>query len=319
MTTLPSRQSGLSILEFMIAVFLGLLVSAGLIQVLMSNKQTSQVQGEVARLQESARFAVESLSRDLRSADHWGCNADIARVTNHVTDTTSAAFFDIENTISGEDGDDEKTPDTLTLIGANLINEARLKPNTALNSASAVGFNNNNYDASKLVGKSIILADCQQSDLFKVESVAGQTLVHNKTLTGDYGDRAFFYSPFKVTYLIKDDNLVRKLNDDEVVIAKGVKNMQIYYGEDVNGNGIASRFVSQEDVQDFNAVVSVKLHLLISTPSSNIAMEAQDNQFAKLLAYQKVDNMSAITAGKYEDNAIYFPFTFTIAVRNRLL
>lgn len=314
-----SRQQGLTLIELMIAVFLGLIVSASLIQVLISNKMTSRVQTEVSRLQESARFAVESISQDLRSADYWGCNEDIARVTNHVTDTTSSAYFDIEKTISGVDGEDEQTPDSIKLIGAKLINEAKLKPNASFNSPSAVGFSDNNIDTSKFVGKAIIIANCLNSDIFRVNAVVGKTFVHNQSLSGDYDNRAFFYSPYEVEYLIKENTLVRKLKDEEIVIANGVKNMQIYYGEDTSGDGFANHFVSQADIGDFNAVVSVKLHLLLSTPSDNVASQPQSNDFAKLIAYQKVDKMSATTAGNYDDNSIYFPFSFTIAIRNRIL
>ena len=313
------KQKGLTLVELLIAIFLGLIVSAGLLQVLLSNKSTSRVQSEVSRLQESARFAVESISQDLRSADYWGCNEDIARVTNHVTDTTSDAYFNIENSISGTDGEDEKTPDSIKLVGAKLINESKLKPDTDINTASSVGFTDNNIDTSDYVGKAIMIANCLQSDIFEVNAVVGKTFVHNQALSGEYDNRAFFYSPFEVEYLIKENKLIRKLNDQESVVASNVKNMQIFYGEDTSGDGFANQFVSQTDVNDFNAVVSVKLHLLLSTPSENVASQPQANDYAKLLAYQKVDNMSATSAGNYDDNAIYYPFTFTIAVRNRIL
>ena len=311
-------QQGLSIVELLIAVFLGLMMSAGLVQVLMSNKVTSRLQNELARLQENGRFAVDSLARDLRSADYWGCTGDKTRVTNHVTDTTSDAYFDIQNAITGEDGTDETTPDSLTLIGATLINEARLKPDTTGNTGTAVGFTANGYNTNGLVDKAIIIANCQQSDIFEVESVVGDTLVHNKALSGVYDDRAFFYSPYKVQYSISGNDLIRNLNGTDTLIASGVKNMQIYYGEDTSADGVANRFVSKTDVTDFNNVVAVKIHLLVSTPSENVAQAQQDNDFAKLLSYIKVDTTGTATT-KHSDKALYYPFTLTIAVRNRVL
>lgn len=313
------KQAGITLIELIIASFLGLLVSAGLIQVLISSKSTSYMQTEVARLQENARFAIESLSRDLRNTDFWGCNEDLVRVTNHVTNTESSAYFNFENAISGLEGTNESIPDAITLIGATLIDETKLKPNTKISTKSAVGFTANNIDPKTLEGKAIIVADCLHSDIFQISSISGNKFIHNQTLTGDYADRAFFYTPFKVEYSIKNERLVRTKDDVEMTVASHVKNMQIYYGEDSNGNGLANHFVSQSDVMDFNAVVSVKVLLLFSTANESIAHQPQTNDFAKIIAYQKFDEMSAITAGTYEDRAIYFPFVFTIAIRNRLL
>ncbi len=63
---LPSR--GFSLVELMIALVLGLLVTGALIQLFLANKITYNVSDGLVRAQESARYAMLTLNRDLRMA-----------------------------------------------------------------------------------------------------------------------------------------------------------------------------------------------------------------------------------------------------------
>ena len=55
--TLPHRQSGLSLVELMIAITLSLLLIAGVLQIFLSSKQTYSTNNALSRVQESGRFA----------------------------------------------------------------------------------------------------------------------------------------------------------------------------------------------------------------------------------------------------------------------
>jgi len=68
------RQSGLSLIELMIAMLLGLLVTAGIITVFLSTSNTSRVQTQLANLQEEGRFAILRISADLRMANGHYCS-----------------------------------------------------------------------------------------------------------------------------------------------------------------------------------------------------------------------------------------------------
>ncbi|MEP6906719.1 MAG: hypothetical protein ABI858_01875, partial [Pseudoxanthomonas sp.] len=58
----------------MVAVVLGLFVAAGVVTVFVSTSNSNKVQIQLARLQEEGRFAITSLSRDLRMANAQYCN-----------------------------------------------------------------------------------------------------------------------------------------------------------------------------------------------------------------------------------------------------
>lgn len=66
---------GFSLVEMMIAVVLGLIVVAGLIQVLLANRKSYQLQQGTNILQQNVRFASDRIGWSLRMADFWGGNA----------------------------------------------------------------------------------------------------------------------------------------------------------------------------------------------------------------------------------------------------
>lgn len=74
-------QDGVSLIELMVALVVGLILLAGLIQVYLSNKQSYNAQEQLARMQENGRFAMELITRDLRRAGFWGGNVDLTAIT----------------------------------------------------------------------------------------------------------------------------------------------------------------------------------------------------------------------------------------------
>lgn len=63
---------GFSLVELMIAVVLGLILVAGVIQVFLGNRQTQVTEQSVARVQESGRLALDFIEQDLRLAGFYG-------------------------------------------------------------------------------------------------------------------------------------------------------------------------------------------------------------------------------------------------------
>lgn len=114
---------GLSLIELMIAVTISLILFAGVMLLMSSSKRAYNVQSDLARMQEGARFAIEFMSRDLRMSGYYGCigiapdNAPLAIMGNDNTgvngsdelfvsylDTTRGAFS-ITHCAMDTDGD----------------------------------------------------------------------------------------------------------------------------------------------------------------------------------------------------------------------
>lgn len=77
MTSSRSCARGLSLIELLVAVTLGLVLIAGLIQVFMGNRSTQRVELSLARIQESGRLALDLMTQDLRKAGFHGCAVPI--------------------------------------------------------------------------------------------------------------------------------------------------------------------------------------------------------------------------------------------------
>lgn len=69
---LPVHQRGVSIVELMVAVTIGIIISAGIIQLFQSNKKAYRLQESQNIVNENARFAVGQIQYHLRLAAHWG-------------------------------------------------------------------------------------------------------------------------------------------------------------------------------------------------------------------------------------------------------
>lgn len=78
-------QQGLTLIELMIALLLGMMLIGGVISVVVANGQAYRTNEGLSQVQESARTAFELLSRDIREAGATGCgnNDRIANTVNN--------------------------------------------------------------------------------------------------------------------------------------------------------------------------------------------------------------------------------------------
>ena len=67
------KLGGVSLLELMIAVALGLTITVAVVQLFIGSSRSQEALGVQARLQESARHALGFLARSARGAGHLGC------------------------------------------------------------------------------------------------------------------------------------------------------------------------------------------------------------------------------------------------------
>ena len=66
-------QKGMTLVELLISITLGLIITAALLSLFINSRQSYRVNENMSRLQENARFAMSFLSRDLRMADYRTC------------------------------------------------------------------------------------------------------------------------------------------------------------------------------------------------------------------------------------------------------
>ena len=66
------RQSGLTLVELMVALAIGSFLIIGAVQIYNQSRHAFVVNESIARVQETAQFAMDTIEADLRMASNWG-------------------------------------------------------------------------------------------------------------------------------------------------------------------------------------------------------------------------------------------------------
>lgn len=113
------------------------------------------------------------------------------------------------------------------------------------------------------------------------------------------------------------------LNEREELI-EGVESMQILYGEDMDADNIADRYVSATDVTNWSNISSIRIGFLIATPTATRSgKDTKDYTIAGSTISDTTD--TSITMTTYSGGAIVHPqdkklrlsYTTTIKLRNK--
>lgn len=123
---LRSRMSGLSLIELMIALVIGLVLLLGVIQIFSASRTAAQLSEGASRAQENGRFALDYLARDIRMAGHFGCVNDQAQFVKGEGDprvnlsaaTGSGSPLDFSVSIQGYEAPGTAPSDQITIGGS---------------------------------------------------------------------------------------------------------------------------------------------------------------------------------------------------------
>ncbi|HRA80624.1 MAG TPA: PilW family protein [Thauera sp.] len=97
-------QRGMSIVELMIAMVIGLIVLGGVSQIFLSSRATHRNTQAMSEVQEGGRFAFDFIAADLRQVGYRGsCTEGVNNLLNESGASYNAARFDMNNPITGWD------------------------------------------------------------------------------------------------------------------------------------------------------------------------------------------------------------------------
>jgi len=313
------KQRGLSLIELMIAVVLGLFITAGMIQLFIHSKQSYRVQENLSRVQENGRFAMEFLARDIRMAGYWGCLGSTETIDNNLASGDST-YENILDAVLATNDDGLNNSDSISVNRVDLASASVVKTpsnkSAKLKVTSGSGLKKNDV---------VMVMDCTSGDLFQITNnpAANNKLAHKAGAVGDgpgnsdkkfqkkYSTDAKIHKVRNIEYYISQNPsvqpaLYRRLNGDAgQELIEGIESMQILYGIDTTNNNTANSYVPFSAGLDLNKAISVRISLLVTTLEDNLATES-----------------SSTTMGTYSsanDRKIRRIFTSTIALRNRLL
>lgn len=93
-------MSGLSLIELMVALLIGTILTLGLVEVFAASRAAYALSEGLGRVQENGRFAMDYLQRDIRMAGHFGCVNDQAHKLDTGALVSHAALPELDFEIS---------------------------------------------------------------------------------------------------------------------------------------------------------------------------------------------------------------------------
>lgn len=100
----PFTQRGFSLIELMIAMVLGLIVSGAAVALFFSNSRTYASTESLGRIQENARTAFELMARDVRESAGNACGTVMNNTANVLDDQATTWFANFNGGIRGYGG-----------------------------------------------------------------------------------------------------------------------------------------------------------------------------------------------------------------------
>jgi type IV pilus assembly protein PilW len=306
------RQSGLTLVELMVATVLSLVLLAGVLLVFAANKATYQLQTGMGTLQENGRFAIRQIAADLQQAGFGGCQSPHLepRVINVVS--TSAAHLDAY--VNGEMFDGENDPDAAVAYGGrNMLTgtdsieirgplESQLfMVSAAVNKAGPITLPGTSTGLQTV--DDLLISDCSSATTFRPSAIAtggGETALSvSGGLAQAYGEDAIVTRILRRTYFVADTgrtnasgqavNALYRFEEtgasgtDLVELVEGVDGMQIEYAFDTDGNGIVDAFDDADALAagtyDWNQIMAVRVSLLLNSVEGASGSELPDPTF----------------------------------------
>src|SRR5207237_9621521 len=86
-----ARTRGMGLIEVMVAMAIGLVLMLGATQVYVNSRGAYETSETVARLEETARYAMSVIEPDVRMANYWGLLKGASWIAGQASQTAAAA------------------------------------------------------------------------------------------------------------------------------------------------------------------------------------------------------------------------------------
>jgi type IV pilus assembly protein PilW len=332
-----AHMRGLSLIELMIAMTLGMATIAAVGWIYLGAVQTYRSQDAIARLQESARYAFELVANDLRMTGTAGCsyatNVKVLNTTQWYGDLFTQPLASIEET--GVASTVTEFSDALRVLHADVSREYIVQSHAAPQFTLTTS-----HDLA--TGDLMLATNCDHAALFQASGASGATVNHGTTGTPGnsvsalgagavaytYGAGSRLYKVSAATYYVANNpagvpSLFRErptgasatLTAEELI--EGVEDFQVTYGvdSDVAADGQAnSPYLTADEVnagawganaqERWARVLSVRISFLMRTVENNVVASEQTYTY----------NGANVTA---TDRRLRKAFTHVVKLRNR--
>ncbi|WP_026280617.1 PilW family protein [Thioalkalivibrio sp. ALE9] len=327
---------GLTLVELMVAMLIGLLLIGGTISIFISTQQTYRTQEAMSRVQETGRFAIERIARDARQAGYAGCPG--GNINNLLNVNDAGYDPSVHDNVQAFTAPPGTLPDRYVRGDVLTIN----RMGTSDRDLVAAGNGSGNVppivldgaEAGIPMGTVVLVVDrtggsCERFQHNANENAANLNRSQSPGGPGNLPPSSANYTEFvgpielltlsSTTYFVgestSDPNRTSLFRQslspaaDPREVAEGVYDMSIEYGLDDNGNARVDRYVASGDMTtgDWENAAAVRVHLLVNNGSEdNVVEEARSNLYFGGNLFDA------------PDRRLYQTFTTTIAARNLL-
>lgn len=331
------KPHGFTLVELMIAMVLGLIIIGGVTAMFLSTHQTSRTNDALSRVQETGRFAIQRISREIREAGFRGCqggNINMLLDTNH-PDFDENVHDVHQPLLPPARASEGNQNHAFTIHRMRFVAEARAKLGSPGASSPPIPLEST-VPVEK--GDIVMVEDPRgRCEIFKRVNASNANNLNRSP--GSVGNpphnigpaSGAFYTDFdgpvnlfglqSSTFFVADSqmnpgirSLYRRDEQDGRVdeIAQGVSGLRVEYGRDTTGDFELDSFSSADDTAGWTAdewgqVVALRLHLLVNNgPENNVVDQPQQGIRFGGIAFDA------------PDRRLYRVFRTTIALRNRL-
>ncbi|MCF6353495.1 MAG: PilW family protein [Candidatus Polarisedimenticolaceae bacterium] len=315
MSSLHTRERGLTLVELMVAMILSLLLMAGASSMFLGSKKTFKVQEESARIQENIRYIVSRMVKDISPAGFYGCAPSAQNGASQIKSTVrkdedAGGLYNFSHAVTGTEGGDNDA-DTLTIRYA--LPEYSLPviaPMTPQDDAVVVDSAHPAY-AELEAGDIITVSDCSTIAAFMLTSKTNGKLEHaiGTPVDGVYNvatesTHYFGSAHYSSATAIKMNAITYELDtktqdqdtdtdtDDTTIsalyatrlggarqeILSGVEDFQVSYGIDITSppDGTSDRYVDWSSVEGEFENRIASLRITLTISSGKPVPKAED-------------------------------------------
>ncbi len=277
-----SKMDGLSLVELLVSIVLGLLLTTGIVTVYLESKSNYIVEEEMARLQENGRYALNYLKRELTLAGFYSGNLDAETLPAAAIGGSDCASgnwaldasepVDLINDFDGSSLDTILSTTWTCLVGSDIeddtdilavkrsAGEATLKDgefSTGVTAAEDAQW----YLRLENFGDIINWVYVGDGLNFPSGIGAGSQVDYWEMYASIFYIQKFSASGDAVPTLC----VVRLVGDSmsPECLVEGIEDMQVEFGIDTNGDGVADRYKDAPLPAELRTAVVARVYLLL--------------------------------------------------------
>lgn len=316
MNAMSRRERGLSLVELMVALAIGLFLLAGAVSVFAKTRDLYRSNELASRLQENARFAMSMLEADLRMASYWGLINNAIDIRNapanpgDVPTGMDAALqgalnacgpswaVDVERYLEAADADYPLAcdPESDVVAGSDLLTIRHAQAAVIANLAGSGG--QVKIAASRSGGE--LFTDTTSPINFAPPLAEPRAVVvHSYYVAQESDTRAA--TPSLRRKRLGFAGGAPTVEDDEII--PGIEDLQLQIGWDVNGDQNADFYTDPAEpgvgVPANAAAVSVRAWLMVRSETPEIGfVDDRTYNYANRLNYAPADNLRRLLVSK---------------------